>query len=254
MAFAYTVRINENGGTTSAATRTSASFTPSANSKLFVCMAVQIDTSVDTMGLTSSISNTGGLSFTERGAYVSGGWSTGGGYNLYGRVWHADVGGSPSSMTVTVDADSGGGTHCFYSLIIFDVTGYDTGNPFPQAQVTNVEDNSSSNSKSMTATLGSAPTNGNMVIAFFGAGADTGGGFATPTGFTAIVNQSQAYCQGAVFYSTSTTSTTITCSDVGNDVGNSGVIAWELKAASATTKAPAIIRPRTRFIQRRTNY
>ncbi len=129
-------------------------------------------------------------------------------------------------MTVTVDASAG---NEFYAVIGFDVTGYDTGTPFAQASVDNgAQIDPAGSSESGTLTLGSTPTSGNLVVAMFGAGADSGGGFATPSGYTALVNQNQAYCQAAVFYHTTTTTAAVTCTDLGDSVGNWGGIIFEM--------------------------
>lgn len=238
MAFAVTQRSSVNSGTTSVGSQATASFTPAANSRLFVFACAQRDNHSTARSWT--ISDTLSSTWTKLDESTLVDWETLAIYGINVVAWYTDIGASPSARTVTVDASGG---NEFYGVVAFDVTGYDTGAPFPQVSVDNgAAVNPASSSASGTLTLGSAPTNGNLVVAMFGAGADAGGGFATPSGYTALTNQNQAYCQAAVFYRTDTTTAAVTCSDLGQTVGNWGGIVFEMKLAGAATKAP----PRTR--------
>ncbi len=140
-------------------------------------------------------------------------------------------------MTVTVDASA---NNEVYSVVIFDVTGHDAATPFPQSSVHNgATFNPATNSGTGTLTLGSNPLSSHMVIGMFGAGADGGGGLATPAGYTALINQNTSYTQSAVFYRTGTTSPAITCDDLGQAVGNWAGIAFAIAAASDAAVVPA---------------
>lgn len=230
MAFTITQRVNLNTGTTSYGNRTTAAFTPTANSRLFVFAGGERDGNTNTRDW--QISDSLGLTWTKLDESTLRNWAT---YSEYAGncvAWYTDIGGSPASMTVTVDASAG---NEFYSVIAFDVTGYDTGTPFAQASVDNGANvNPESNSVSGTLTLGSAPTNGNLVVAMFTSGQDAGGGFTTPSGYSVLVAQNQAYQASAVFYRSDTTTAAVTCSDLGQSVGYWGGIIFEMTAAAGS--------------------
>lgn len=233
MAPSIALQINENSNTTSQGSRTSASFTPPANSELITFAVAGRDNHVTARNWTISDSLTG--SWTSIAESTLTPWGPNAGYNtryaLNVRAWRQSIGASPSARTVTVDASTNSE---FYALIIYAITGHNTSSPLAQAAVANNVQAATEgdSSLSLTLTLGSAPTSGNMVIAMFGAGADSGGGFATPTGYTALTNQNLNYCPGAVFYHTSTTTAAVTCSDLGQVVGNGGGIIIEIAAAA----------------------
>ena len=241
MSFALTQRSSVSGGTTSAGSQATGSFTPAANSRLFVFAAAERDNNTATRSWT--ISDTGSHSWIKLDESTLYQWgdlvSPPNSYHINVVCWYTDISGSPAAMTVTVDASTG---NEFYSVIAFDVTGYDTAAPFPQASVDNGANiNPASSAASGVLTLGSAPTNGNLVVALFGAGADMGGGFATPTGYTVLTNQSQGYTQAGAFYHVTTTTAAVTCSDLGQTVGAWGGIVFEMKLAGGgvTDKALA---------------
>mgnify|MGYP000981076988 CR=1 FL=1 len=238
MAFAINSRSSVNSGTAGAANYATAAFTPAANSRLFVFAVAEQVFGPATRSWT--ISDTLGSTWTKLNESVLSNWSTNLNFDLNVVAWYTDIGASPSSMTVTVDASA---ANEYYGVIAFDVTGHNPGTPFAQSSVANgASVNPASDSASGTLTLGGAPTNGNLVVAMFGSGADSGGGFATPTGYTALVSQSQAYAQAAVFYHTSTTTAAVTCSDLGQQVGNWGGIIFEMALASVK----GLVRPRRR--------
>lgn len=235
MAFTVTQRITSNSGTTAQASRTTASFTPAASSRLFLFAAGQRDghSSARSWSISDSISSSWTL-VDESTLRI---WEATPNYETNVICWYTDIGGSPAARTITVDASAG---NEFYAIIAFDVTGYDTGTPFAQNSVDNgAAVSPASSSQSGTLTLGSAPTSGNLVVAMFGAGADGGGGFATPTGYTALTNQNQAYCQAAVFYHVTTTTAAVTSSDLGQTVGNWGGIIFEMTLAGSGAQSIA---------------
>lgn len=238
MAFVVTQRSSVNSGQTGSSNYSTGAFTPSANSRLFVFAVAERNGHETARSWT--ISDTLTSSWTKLDESTLANWDTNTAYATNVVAWYTDIGGSPASMTVTVDASAGSE---FYGVIAFDVTGYNTGSPFPQSSVDNgAAVSPSSDTASGTLTLGAAPTNGNLVVAMFGAGADSGGGFATPTGYSILTNQNNSWTQAAVFYRTDTTTAAATCSDLGQSVGNWGGIIFEMKLAGAATKAP----PRTR--------
>jgi len=231
MAFSLTQRASNNNDTSSSATLVSSAFTPTANSRLFVFAFAERAAHV--VARDWNITNTGGLSFTLQDQSTLYDWNGDANYAANCIGWYADIGGSPTSMTVTVQPDLAGGSLHYISLIVFDVTGYDTGTPFAQASVDNGAELGGGDSESGTLTLGGAPTSGNLVVAMFASSADTGGAFATPSGYTVLTSQNNSgYCHAGVFYHTSTTTAAVACTDLGDTVGNWGGIIFEMTLES----------------------
>ena len=225
MAFSLTLRNATGNGTSSSATQVSGSFTPTANSRLFVFAVAERAEHVTAQSW--SISNTGGLSFTLLDTSTIRNWAGDANFATNAVGWYADVGGSPSSMTVTVDPFEVAET-AFIHLTVFDVTGYDTGTPFAQASVDNGAEGDGGNSVSGTLTLGGSPTSGNLVVAMFGVGCDATGAASTPTGYSVLNSATDAYTHTAIFYHVSTTTAAVTSSDLGQQVGNWGGIIFEM--------------------------
>lgn len=203
---AVTHHTTSSDGTTGAQTRTSASFTPTANSLLWVFAEVEGDTVGGSVTPAWGISNTGGLTFTKHieSTYVSGAY--------YGTLvaWRAVVGASPSAMTVTVDPYTGT-TQGWISLSAFDVTGIDLTSPVVQAAEEHVTSGSpgSNISRTTDVVLGSAPSSGNLLIAAF-AGSSDSSVPGTPTSFTSIGSVTAPYEGMRTSYRTGTTQTTVT--------------------------------------------
>lgn len=230
MALAFTQRYND---TAAAATQsvTSPSFTPSANSLLVVAVSPQREN--HTTAQSYSISDSIGLTWTQRG-------QTGNVTGAFGGdliVWTATIGGSPAAMTVTVDPWATSVTG-WIGIEIFDVTGHDTSTPMAQAGTTSTT-TSTGNTVSLTVTLGSSPTNGNGVVGIFAAQNDAAAAFAAISGFTALVNPSPINDHIGVFYRTDTTTAAITNSDLGQSVNWGAAVALEIKASSSGTSASA---------------
>lgn len=142
----------------------------------------------------------------------------------------------------------------YYSAACLDITGHGSSTPV-QVATGGAAVNPASSTATGTVTLGSAPTAGNLVVVAFFAGADVGGGFASPTAgagktFTTVVNQNPpaGYSQLGVFYRVAdgAESTTITCTDLGQSVGNYAALAVEIPATGA---APATSRPADRRLR-----
>jgi len=208
MAFAVTHRATSTGGTTDAATRASASFTPAANSLLVVFAQVEGNAAGTAEVPSWSISNTGGLTFTKRVESPSLSAA------YYGTIvcWTAQVGGSPSAMTVTVDPYSGSSTG-WISMSVFDVTGHDTTTPIVQSAAENEDNNyatpGTNISRTTTVTLGSAADTDNLLLAGFAGTSDAGSIPSTPTSFTSIGSAAGPYESIRTAYRTSTTQTTV---------------------------------------------
>ena len=116
---AISVTLRETQAAASGTSITSGSFTPSANSLLMVCAAIESDGSA----ISESISDSLTSSWTKQ--VVDGGTGDGS-YPHKAVIWTTEIGGSPSSMTVTV----GLGTSMYNSeLVVLDATGYDTTTP-----------------------------------------------------------------------------------------------------------------------------
>lgn len=230
MAFALTSRISDTGGT-AGQSKTTASFTPAANSLLVVVASAQRENHATAQ--TWSISDSASLTWTSRATSTNITGNFGGGI----QVWTAQVGASPASMTVTVDPWSTAVTG-WIGLEVFDITGHDTSSTFPQAATTNTT-TSTGNSVSLTVTLGSSPTNGNLVLGLFTGQNDASGAFASITGFTQLSAPSGTFNHIGVWYRSDTTSTGITQSDLGQTVNWGAGVAMEVKSASSDTNADA---------------
>jgi hypothetical protein len=213
-------------GSGTAVDLTSGSFTPPANSKCYVW--AMAGNNGFTITKVWGISNTGGLSFSlaenppDRNSF--GGLAD---YAAQAQLWVADVGGSPSSMTVTVDADTGSALAFRYSIAVFCVSS-DATLAFVQSKSASEAENSG-NSESIAVTMDSPITNGNTAVVCIAAYADEAGGSTIPTGFdNVLVNQTGATsAQLAVAYDDDITDTTITCTDLGQVVGSSAIAVLE---------------------------
>lgn len=237
MAFAVTARGSGNSGTTSAQTRAASSATPTANSLFLVCWSSQHDASA--AAPTFQTPTGGSLTYTQvrtAGDATSYPWNGDDSFRVGSAVYSAPVGGSPSAFVATVDSSSGT-TSFYYGVVCLDITGHDTSGTIVQTAIAGGT-KSTGDTETGTVTFGSALTPGNLILVVFGAGADNGGGFALPTAgagktMAAVTNQNSAFCQTGVFQRTvdGSESTTITCSDLGQTVGNYSAIAIEIKAA-----------------------
>jgi hypothetical protein len=227
VAISLTTRLSAGYSGSDAATATSASFTPSANSKLYVVVFV-----VDGGGDGSDLdivhtSNTGGLTFTRLIQSTHSGGGNGGKIALF----EASVGGSPSSMTVTFDVDSDGSETAYTWIGAFDATG--TSVQVKSGQIiTSVGDGSGGSSASLASgTLPSAVTSGNTAVFIIGRNNDGGAAASVPSGWTAQFNPTDTYISGVCFKKTDFTGTSVTCTDVGDFIYAMGSILLELEEA-----------------------
>ena len=186
----------------------------------------------------------GGLSFglvEKVGDTQMFGWDvTATDYRLASACYSAEVGSSPSAHTVVFDAYAGTITG-FYAGATVDVTGHDATSPIVQS-VSAGAGLAQGNAISGMVTLNDFPTEGNLVVAAFSSGADAGGGFATPNGFTALFNQNASYCQLAVFYRVTQfgDGQDIECADLGQTVGNWTAHAVEVAIAPSGPPPSAV--------------
>lgn len=231
MATVVTQRANgSNGETTGNQTFTSASFTPAANSLLYVWACAENDTHTATQDW--SISNTGGLTFTriEHTAQVL--FDGNNQYQGRAALFEAPVGGSPSAMTVTVDPYAAATNFAWMSLAVFDVTGGTL-----KQHVSNAEEDARTSAEThTTGTLGATTVSGNPCVLCVGKGNDTAGATSAPAGgWTEAVGQSQTYTSVSVFTNTAFVGTSVTITDLGEAVGQSFSALLEFEDASGTT-------------------
>ena len=245
MAFAVTARHQGAPTETSSQTDVTDSVTPTASSLLLTFWAAERNTHTTAEAVQTPTG--GGWTYTQRAVSTAQTWDGDNQFSILAALYSAPVSGSPGAHTVTVDSWSGTQTG-FYATICCDITGHDTTTPFVQTKTNG--GTSSGDSVSGTVTLDSTPANGNLVIVAFFAGADGGGGFAAPTiggqAMTSVRNQNGSFNQGCVYYRVRTgaeSNNVITCSDVGNSVGNWTAIAAEVAVAtsSGATVTPGVI-------------
>lgn len=217
-----TQRTAASGGTTQSASYTSPSFTPTANSKLYVWAVAENNNSSTAKSF--SISNTGGLTFSAALTPANQAWDGDANYGTQAILYVADVGGSPSSMTVAVDA--GGSNSHFYSIEIFDVISSAT-LTLVQSKATS-ESDTGGDSESISITMDSALTSGNRVVCLVAKTNDGSGAVSVPTGFSnTLINQSQTSTGVSAFHDTDISGTTVTISDLGQSVGASALAVLE---------------------------
>ena len=246
--FVVTARHSGNLGTSSAQTLTTSSTTPTADSLLLAFYAAENDG--HNVATTLGAPTGGGLSYSlvnKIGDSVTIPWDTAAtDFRISSALYQATVGSSPTAHTVVFDAYSGTNLG-FYAGACVDITGHNTSSPVVQSKTAGTTKPGGS-AETGTVVLDSTPTAGNLLIVAFSAGADSGGGFASPTAgvgktFTQSFNQSSAYAQVGIWWRIcdGTESATITCSDLGQLVGNYTAHAVEIAPAggggSLTTTA-----------------
>jgi len=235
MALSTTLLKNEISGASSPGTGTFAttSFTPTANSKLTVVMFAQVQGG--TVDPSAAFTASGG-SLTYNPADLVGdtnSWSAG------MRVWTADVGASPSSMTITCGT---GGTYntAFIQIVVFQTTGQQStigavGHLFTNAA-----------SGAFNITLGAAPNTNSHVIgvaAVFNNN-DGGGGHNIANGgagYTDLITQPNFDTNWSVSnsgeYRTGSTSTTFGWSNVGTSSDKAYGVAVEIIQAAGASNS-----------------
>lgn len=240
MAIAVALENSTPCGSAINATFTSGSFTPDDNSRVlvFVCCERNSHTTAFSWSITDSVDGASGWTVdTTTSAYNFAGAAN---FATAGALFYKDFGVGAASRTVTVDAFATTDTG-YYSLVVISVTGHNVGSPFAQARVASGEDEGTTgDAHSGTLTLGSNPTSGNAVIAFFGAGGDATGQATTPSGYTNLASQSDQYTHINASYHLATTDPAATSSDLGQSVGNWCGVIMEIAAAGGGGGQPVV--------------
>lgn len=227
MSLSRTNRLNQSSSTGyGTGSWTSGSFTPSANSLLVVsARAVHSANENGSIGTNLTISG-GGLTFTKR-VIVDDQTYWGSGIAIF----TAPVGGSPSSMTLTLDCGSAN-IHV-YTAHVVDYTGYDTGTPTGAT----ASSTSGPTNGAASVTLSAAPALDSEVIAsLHGESVNATNSATAGSGWTEVY--SGATTNYDIFQSqtrTGSTSTTVAWDDVSTDSGGlyeSHMAALEIRAAA----------------------
>jgi hypothetical protein len=260
--FRVTQRHSGDNNTVNSQTLTTSSATPTAQSLLLAFYGVE--NANHTTAPTLSAPSGGGLTFTlvdKIGDSVSIPW--GGSFEEFraaSACYSATVGASPSAHTLTIDGYAGTELG-YYAAASIDITGHYAGSPIVQSKVTGAT-KGGGDAESGTVVLDSAPTAGNLLVVAIFAGADSGTLFAAPTagpGKTMVeqwnpVNTGATHIGIWTRYCDGTESTTITCDDLGDAVGNytahaieisgpvvggegAGVFTWVGTASGSTTRS-----------------
>jgi hypothetical protein len=236
VAFSVTNRGTDHNGTTATATIDVGPFTPTASSLLLAFCQREEDNSAATVDNDMSDPTGGSLTYTTiEECFV--GAST---FQKKSQLWYAQVGASPSSMSVTFD---GSPTYnCWYVVGCVDITGHDSTDPIAQSEFSaEVRDNGDGSTQSVT--LPGALTTGNLVVVYISSSVDNGGQApAAPTLGGQSMTQVQLaapneYEQFVCYYRVVTgaeSNATVTCSDVGGvNTYSEQMIAVEINAEPA---------------------
>lgn len=212
-----------------AATITSASFTPPANSIMFVQHSHSADGHTTVPDV--QISNTGSLSFTR---YVTEVRDFAGPNDIQGAMFVASVGGSPSSMTVTVDPFTTT-NDAWQSMIGYAVTEAAILQG-PAGRISPYDGATTHTTETISTT-----TSGNLVIAGFSSHTTGSTAATAPSGFTTLAAQDTNYQINSVFYDTDYVGTTVTCSDLGESMYVTSSWITELEGTSGPPFSPSDI-------------
>lgn len=219
---ALAASLQASGGANAAnSPKTSASFTPPANAKLYVFGWCQSAAGIsgdaaaltisDSAGLTWSVVTNGNLP----AEFSSSAW-----------LWEAQVGASPSAMTVTITNSSlsgSGGAALTHAVVA--VTGAST-----PTVVTGQAHTAVTATGTATLTAGPLPaaaTSGNLVLIFAGANDDSGANLGAASGFTSLVNGGGPFETVKAEYSTTFAATSKTFANATDNEG-AGVIIVEI--------------------------
>jgi hypothetical protein len=220
-----TAGTNGSTGTSAGSSTSAASFTPVANAKIYGFIVAEND-NVNSTARSWSVTG-GGFTWNKIAEPVVRSWAGDPNYGTNCALFEISgtTGGSPSAFAAAIDP----GTNTYYmSWSFFSVSG---GTITHVQSVTSIsEQETAGSSETLTLTLGGAATSGSLCVACFAAADDTTSSFATPSTWTALVNQSQTSTKVAVFYKTTHTSATVQCTDMGQQVGVSCGAIMELIA------------------------
>jgi hypothetical protein len=244
LAFTVTARHAGNSGITAASTLVSSSSTPTADSLLLVGMAAE-NNGGNADAQVWQTPTGGGHTYTQVAESPDAGFdgaATPSQYMLSAAMYRANVGGSPSAHTITVDAWAAA-TGGWLDVRACDITGHNTGSPVVQSKAAGTT-KTIGDANSGTVVLDAVPMSGNLLVVYFASGADSGGPVASPTAgagktFTALSSFTGTWVPAGLWYRVcdGAESATITCSDLGDQVGNYGAVAVEI-AAESTGSTP----------------
>lgn len=239
MAFTVTARHSGTSGTSAVQTLATGSTTPTANSLLVAFGGVQSNSHATAHSW--QLPTGGGWTYTSILASDQFDWETSPDFDVSCSLWRAAVGGSPGAHTVTVDAWSGTQTGT-YGALCCDVTGHNASSPVLQSKKGGASINPNSSSASGALTFDSALTTGSLVIVGYASGNDAAGTYTAPTiggqAMTELHNQSGTFTHCGMWYRVITgaeSNATITCSDLGQSIGNWAATAVEIAADSGAT-------------------
>jgi len=139
---------------------TTASFTPVANSRLYVCSFAQ---NQGRTTFSQAIDDSEGLTWSDvpDGSIISTPFDLGTSFNAEARVWFTDIGASPVSMTVTIQAHTDGRT-TYHSMSVVSVEDVNPTTPYTQDVVGHSENDGGG---SAVVTFGSAPSGHQLIFA-----------------------------------------------------------------------------------------
>lgn len=207
---------------------TTGAFTPPANSHLTAIVFAKTFSGTAPVAANITLASSPSLTWTRR-AYLDSGGTNG----MSAVAFTAEVGASPASTTLTLDA--GTDDLEWFEVIVVPHTGYDTASP---VGVTFTDYNATAGTASYSRTLGAAPAATSDVIAGVNCIHQASGNVvaAAGTGWTQLSNNS---IQGARSTQTQarsgSTSTTLLWDDITNGATNASVltIAIEIKDSGA---------------------
>jgi hypothetical protein len=214
---------------------TSASFTPAANSKLYVLAWVQTDSANPSSNTVLSTPTGGSLTYTLK---ASSGPTGGASSRVY--LWEATAPGSPSAMTVGIS--SGGSSYIAYG--IFDISGTSPAMVSGQCVAATNADFVATHT---TGTLPSTTVSGNMVICAAGANRDSFTAIPLPATFTTQINASGGANFEAIRVSNhSAVAITSTSFSLSTDNLSAGSVLFEMSDGAAPALPPELVMaPRT---------
>jgi hypothetical protein len=254
MAFTVTARHSGNTGSVSTPTEASDSQTPTASSLLLTFFGAENNFHTQVIG--RSISG-GSLTYTAVDAAPADGlagyaFDTDATFAAGAALYRADVGGSPSAFTITVDqwATANDGA---YAVLSCDVTGHSSSTPVQTKSFGTAI--TLADHPTGTLTLTSTPTVGNLVVVGLYATADSGGAFAAPTigtkSMTQLFNQNNSgFTHAGLWYRVwdgTESSNVFTCTDLGLQVGSYIAVAVEVAGAGG---GPPVARTKAKVYNR----
>lgn len=247
MAFTVTAR---HTGQNIGQTMTTDTHTPTLSSLLLVFAGGEND--LHSTASSWQLPTGGGWTYSQIAASADFAWAGSTDFSTSACSWRADVGLSALGHTITVDKYSGTQS-ANYNAVSLDITGHNTSTPVAQSK-TGGASVTQGDTVSGSVTLDATPATNGLVVAYFAAGNDAVGAFTAPTiggqTMTQLHNQTGTFCHGGAWYRVITgaeSSATVTCSDMGQSVGNWAGIVVEIAEAGAappeTARRTPVIAP-----------